>query len=155
MTTTEYQYQESQFGLYMSIAMITGILACVGLHFLEPRSFTLSTLLFICGLFVVIGLLFYQMKTTIANDVIKVSFGIGLLRFTIGTSSIQKVEEVKTPWYYGKGIRYTPLGTIYNIQGSKAVSIDLLEDGKKRTVIIGTKTPNELIKALTIIRNSK
>lgn len=148
MNNSDFIYKESQFGLAMTVALCIGSLACIGLHLLEPRSFSVSSLLLLCGVFFLIEVLFFRMQTTINSNSIKISFGIGLLKFTFNTSNIESIKEIKTPWYYGWGIRFTPIGRLYNIQGFKAVSIDLKEDGRKRTIIIGTKIPEKLIKAI-------
>ncbi len=55
------------------------------------------------------------------------------------------MKAVRNPWYYGWGIRLTPLGWLYNVSGLSAVDV-VLEDG--RHVQIGTDQPEALERAL-------
>lgn len=76
------------------------------------------------------------------------SYGIGLIRIRFKIDKLEATQIIKTPWYYGLGIRVTPKGMLYNIQGSKAVEIKYLGNGKSKSVMIGTAEPELLVKAL-------
>ena len=56
-------------------------------------------------------------------------------------------REVKDPWYYFLGIRYTPRGWLFAVSGSSAVELQL-KSGK--FFRIGTDEPERLIKALDV-----
>jgi hypothetical protein len=72
---------------------------------------------------VLVGLLFYGMTTKIEDNVLRIYYGIGLIRKTIPLSEVKTVQVVTTPWYYGWGIRVIPNGMLYNIRGVAAVEL--------------------------------
>lgn len=96
--------------------------------------------------FIVIALLFYKMTIEIDNQEMKITFGIGLIkkRFLLDKMENSKIEIVKTPWFYGMGIRFTPLGTLFNTQWGTAVKFGY----KTSNYLIGTKNPNALLELL-------
>jgi hypothetical protein len=88
--------------------------------------------------------LFYQLRIIIKDRAIHLIYGIGLVKETIRPERINELTLLKTPWYYGLGIRFTPMGILYNIHSLKAVKIDCLKRGRQKTVLIGTPDPEEL-----------
>jgi hypothetical protein len=88
------------------------------------------------GVFLIIYLLFYGMKTTIDEKVILITYGIGLIRKTIRITDIKDVTIVSSPWYYGWGIRIIPNGMMYNINGPGA--IELTFNDRSRIIRIGS-----------------
>ncbi|MEO9512305.1 MAG: hypothetical protein ABJN84_06390 [Flavobacteriaceae bacterium] len=99
-------------------------------------------------LFVVIGLLFYKLTVELIGSTLKLTYGIGLIRIKFHMDEMQRSEVIKTPWYWGLGIRMTPKGMLYNIQGSKAVKIEYISKGERKSVMVGTPEPEQLKKAL-------
>jgi hypothetical protein len=87
-------------------------------------------------IFGVILLLFYGMKVTVSDTIIRITYGIGLISIKIKTNRIKSTEIVRNPWYYGLGIRFTPTGMLYNIHGRNAVELKLNDSG--RTIRIGS-----------------
>jgi len=102
----------------------------------------------ITGLFIVISSLFYKLTIELDESVLRLSYGIGLIRIRFKIDKLIETQIIKTPWYYGLGIRVTPKGMLYNIQGSKAVMIKYLKNGKSKSVMVGTPEPEQLIQAL-------
>ena len=94
------------------------------------------------GIFLLVYLLFYGMKTRVNDNRILVSFGMGLIRRTIVFKSIDSVKTVKNPWYYGWGIRFISNGILYNVGGSAGIELVLKESG--RVVRIGTRHADQL-----------
>lgn len=86
--------------------------------------------------FIVLYLFFYGMTTKLTNNTLAVSFGIGLIRKTIPLKRIKAVYTVKSPWYYGWGIRMIPNGTLYNISGQDGVELKF--NDTERIIRIGT-----------------
>ncbi|MGV3587775.1 MAG: hypothetical protein ACO1OF_12280 [Adhaeribacter sp.] len=80
---------------------------------------------------------FYGLTTKITAEAITVSFGIGLIRKRIKLQRIKTVDTVKSPWYYGWGIRIIPNGTLYNISGTDGVELKF--NDTDRIIRIGTK----------------
>ena len=95
-------------------------------------------------LFVIITLLFYKLTIQLQGSVIKVIFGIGLIKFQIKVDQLVKTKITKTPWHYGLGIKITPKGMLYNIQGTKAVAVEYVSNGITKSVLLGTKEPEKL-----------
>lgn len=100
------------------------------------------------GLFVFIGSLFYQLTIELNGSVLKLIYGIGLIRITFKIDRLVAVKTIKTPWYWGLGIRITPKGMLYNIQGSKAVKIEYISNSKSKSVMVGTPEPERLKQVL-------
>jgi hypothetical protein len=89
--------------------------------------------------------LFSALTISINNDILKISFGIGLIRKEFLLKDIESCRIVKNPWYYGWGIRLTPYGWLYNVSGFYAVEIKLKTGERYR---IGTDAPYELEKVI-------
>ena len=98
-------------------------------------------LVFICAMF-------YQLTVELSGSTLKLIYGIGLIRIKFKIDELERTEIITTPWYYGLGIRKTPKGMLYNIQGSKAVNIEYISNGKRKLVMVGTPEPEQLKKAL-------
>ena len=105
-----------------------------------------SGLLVLSLILVVSLLLFFQMKTSIDNDQIRISFGIGLIKKRIAIKNIEKVAVVRNSWYYGFGIRMLKNGWLYNIKGLDAVELKMRN--KKSIIRIGTADSQGLKRAI-------
>ena len=90
----------------------------------------------------IIGLLFYKMKTVIDNENILIVFGIGLIRKKVKLNSISNVTKVRNKWYNGLGIRMIRNGWLYNIHGLDAV--ELKYKNCNSVLRIGTGNPKEI-----------
>lgn len=99
---------------------------------LDTNSYILTTLVF-----AITCSAFYGMTTKVNLNKVMVSFGVGLVRKKIALNRIKTVEAVKSPWYYGWGIRIIPNGILYNISGSNG--IELKFNDTNRIIRIGTK----------------
>lgn len=107
---------------------------------------TLNTFLIASAIFIVVGLLFFGMKTYVDDTKIRIAFGIGLIRKTILLNNVKAVETVRNKWYYGWGIRLIPNGWLYNISGLHGVEIKRKDTAS--VIRIGTKQPALLRKAI-------
>jgi hypothetical protein len=108
---------------------------------------SLPSFIMVNGLFLVIYLLFYGMKTTVNRDRIQISYGIGLIRKSIKLSRIKGVHIVSNPWYYGWGIRLIPNGWLYNINGSAGVELRFKDTS--RAIRIGSADSAHLQRAIS------
>jgi hypothetical protein len=86
--------------------------------------------------------LFYGLTTKVNSSTVTISFGIGIIRKNIQLKRIIQVEVVKSPWYYGWGIRFIPNGMLYNISGSDGVELSF--NDTNRVIRIGTKDSGRL-----------
>ena len=118
---------------------------------------------FLIGSFLAIEALFFFMSNLVAailaslivifgwltvevdDEKVSCSFGFGWPRKRIPLDDIASVEIVRNKWWYGFGIRLTPSGWMFNIQGLDAVMVER-KSGKKFR--IGTDEPAELAEAI-------
>lgn len=140
-------YKHTQFGYLIATLLIIGIILILFLM----KFYGFDWIAFIVLIILVICLfLFSTLTISINNDILKISFGIGLIRKEFLLKDIESCRIVKNPWYYGWGIRLTPYGWLYNVSGFYAVEIKLKTGERYR---IGTDAPYELEKVINgIIR---
>jgi hypothetical protein len=141
-------YKEFTFGWLIFVFVVPIHLLLTYLHMntigdtpIEANGYLVITLTLI-----LVCLLFYGLTTKITSNSILVLFGIGLIRKRIKLNRIKAVETVKSPWYYGWGIRIIPNGTLYNISGTDAVELKF--NDTDRIIRIGTKDPLTLRKEI-------
>ncbi len=148
------KYIERQIG-WMIIVPGIGILVLLLITYINqwgnnPMSF--SGLIIISLIFVVSLLLFFQMKTSVDNEQIRISYGIGLIKKAIAIKNIERIEIVRNKWYYGLGIRMIKNGWLYNIQGLDAIELKL--KNSKSIIRIGTADSKKLKKEVELKMNS-
>jgi hypothetical protein len=90
-------------------------------------------------------LLFSTLTVVVRDQTIHVCVGPGLIRRRIPLRRIRAVRVVRTPWYYGWGIRLTPSGWLWNVSGQGGVEIQS-DDG--RCFRIGSDEPERLAEIL-------
>lgn len=88
-----------------------------------------------------VGLIFGSLTVVIADGVLHCWLGIGLFRRRFELRDITAAEIVRNHWYYGWGIRLTPNGWMFNVNGLDAVEITLSSGKMFR---IGTDRPQQL-----------
>lgn len=137
-------HEEFTWGWIIFVAMLPPLafIAYLYVFHLGDHPMNALTFLLIAGLIVVMFVLFYGLKTVVSNEMIVVSFGIGLIRKRIALRDVKSVREVETPWYYGWGIRFIPGGMLYNISGTKG--IELAFHDRKSIFRIGSADPHKL-----------
>lgn len=135
-------YKHTQFGYLIATLLIIGIILIMFLM----KFYGFDWIAFIVLIILVICLfLFSALTISINNDILKISFGIGLIRKKFSIKDIESCRIVKNPWYYGWGIRLTHYGWLFNVSGFYAVEIKL-KTGKRYR--IGTDVPYELEKVI-------
>jgi hypothetical protein len=55
------------------------------------------------------------------------------------------LPSVRTPWYYGWGIRLTPYGWLWNVSGTGGVELRFEDGGRFR---VGSDEPDRLADAI-------
>jgi hypothetical protein len=126
-------------GLGLALATVTQIGSLArAMRAPKPRLWLRVTGIVLTG-----GLAYLMSSLTveITDQDLAVGFRRGFLRRTIGLGDIRSVEEVSLPWYYGWGVRLTPKGWLYNVQGLHAVRLEFADGGK---LTIGTDEPERL-----------
>jgi hypothetical protein len=89
--------------------------------------------------------LFSSLTVRVGGGAMDVFFGPGLIRRRIPLQRIREARVVRTPWYYGWGIRLTPAGWLWNVAGLGGVEI-VFDDGHRFRV--GSDEPDRLAAAL-------
>jgi hypothetical protein len=89
--------------------------------------------------------LFSTLTVVVHDDAMDVFFGPGLIRRRIPIQRILDARPVRTPWYYGWGIRLTPYGWLWNVSGLGAVELRFDDGGRFR---IGSDEPDRLAEVL-------
>jgi hypothetical protein len=148
MTRIEYrgsmmkEYKHTQIGylllfIYSAVLLVIGCLSIVtGFH---PIALVALILMLIA-----LGL-FATLTVAVDDQMIKIQFGLGVIRKGFLLKDIEAYRVVKNPWYYGWGIRYTPRGWLFNVSGLSAIELQM-KSGKLYR--IGTDDAERLAKAL-------
>jgi hypothetical protein len=138
------KYRSFQFAWKVGIIFI---LIIIGIYYLYSsqlgnKPLPLIPMIFLECTFFFILLLFYGLTITLTDEVLKISFGIGVIRKSIKLENIKSTEVVRNPWYYGLGIKFIPNGMLYNVQGLNAV--ELTFKNERKIVRIGSPECNIL-----------
>lgn len=138
------QYRHTQIG-YLLIILYGGVVVLIG-YFNVLKGFNNPFALVALIVLLAILKFFSSLTVTVDDQVIKIQFGLGVLRKFFPLKDIESYAVVKNPWYYGWGIRYTPRGWLYNVSGFSAIELQM-QNGKRYR--IGTDEPDNLAIALS------
>jgi hypothetical protein len=58
---------------------------------------------------------------------------------------VADVSVVRTPWYWGWGIRWTPWGWLWNVSGTRGVEVSFIDGRRFR---VGSDEPERLASAI-------
>jgi hypothetical protein len=97
------------------------------------------------------GWAFRSMTIEISDTDLTWYFGSGFPRKSVPLSEVASAEAVRTTFWNGWGIHYTPRGWLYNVSGYGAVAVTL-RNGKR--FCLGTDEPEKMAGELTT-RNPK
>lgn len=136
------QYKHTQIGYLLLISYSVPALFMVYLNVMvdfHPLAFA--------GLIIILIVLkvFSRLTVTIDDQIIKVEFGLRIIRKVFALKEVEAYRVVRNPWYYGWGIRLTPRGWLFNVSGLSAIELDM-NNGKRYR--IGTDEPENLAEAL-------
>jgi hypothetical protein len=134
-------YRHTQVGYTTIVSLGIALLGILYWAALMPRPALIAATVSL----VVVLVLFSTLTVIIRDQTVEVFFGPGLIRRRIPLGRIRKVEAVRTPWYYGWGIRLTPHGWLWNVSGLGGVEMQF-NDGKKFR--IGSDEPERLVEVL-------
>ena len=136
------RYQHTQVGYFIIVAVVVAMVA-IGI-ILATTGVNLIAIAVLVVLAVAL-VLFPSLTVVIREEELLVQFGPGVIRKRFKLNEIESCQAVKSPWYYGCGIRLTPQGMLLRVSGFHAVQIKLIT-GKK--YVIGTDVPQELEEAI-------
>jgi len=150
MQNQKIKYQETQIANWIVITMVLFLFFLILSYLFQwgDNTIPLSATVLTSLVFVVITLLFFRLTLTIDENIITASFGIGLIKKSIELKdlNIQETEEIKTPWYYGIGIRITPYGILYNTKPGMAIKLKY--KNSEKAFLVGTENFEEIKKVL-------
>ena len=95
--------------------------------------------------------LFRSLRVTVDEHAVHLRFGSGWPRRSIPMTRIISQRPVRNRWWYGFGIRLTPHGWLWNLDGLDAVEVGFRESGTFR---IGTRDPERLSEAIAAARRA-
>ena len=107
--------------------------------------FTTQWLYVPIGVFAALYWLFQSLTVEVDATHIHVAFGVGLIRRSIALERVVSCQVVRTPWYFGWGIRYVFKGWLWNVSGFYSVELAYHSGGHFR---IGTDEPEALEAAI-------
>jgi len=136
------EYKHTQIG-YLLLIIYSAVILFIGyLNFVTGfNSIALAGLII---LLIAMGL-FATLTVAVNDRMIKLRFGLGIIRKVFLLKDVETYRVVENPWYYGWGIRYTPRGWLFNVSGFSAIELQM-KDGKLYR--IGTDDPEGLAKAI-------
>lgn len=136
------RYTHTQIGyflltVYSIVVLFLGYL-CIMTNFHPLTLISLIIILILLGTFA-------RLTVTVDDRIIKIQFGLRIIRKTFPLKEIETYHVVKNPWYYGWGIRFTPRGWLFNVSGFSAIELQM-KNGKRYR--IGTDDSDNLAKTL-------
>lgn len=137
-TKIMFNYRKFQFG-WVILITFTIVMFLLTLSYIKQwgtNPLDKGGYIFMMLLFGSLVLMFYGMTVIVTDNQILIRLGIGLITRKINLSEIISVDTKKYPVYFGYGIRITPGGILYNVNGRHAVEIRL--KNKKNVIWIGT-----------------
>lgn len=99
----------------------------------------------VVGVLMIVLALFHSLTVEIDTRCLRWRFGPGVLKWNLLIMDLESAEASRSHWSNGWGIRWTPMGWLYNVSGFKCVNIHL-KNGK--TIRIGTNDSKGLLEAL-------
>ena len=139
---TMEQYKHTQIG-YLLLTLYSIVVLFLS-YFNIMTNFHPLTLIGLIIVLIVLGI-FSRLTVTVDDQMIKIQFGVRIIRKTFPLKEIEVYRVVRNPWYYGWGIRFTPRGWLFNVSGFSAIELQM-KNGKLYR--IGTDDPDNLASAL-------
>ncbi|MEQ8714238.1 MAG: hypothetical protein RIC80_14550 [Cyclobacteriaceae bacterium] len=143
-------YHESQVG-WLFLSLMSPVLLFLAIAYYQQwgsKPPTAPVFYPTIALLIGVCLLFYRMETSISYRNIKIRYGVGLIKLTPQFDELIAVTVTRIPWWYGVGIRITPKGWLYSIQGLGVVLLTYRKGSLRESIMIGSAKPEELKKSL-------
>ncbi len=138
------RYKHTQIGHAVIWAvLVVSVVVAIGTISQSPRSHEISVVISL--LLLVTIPLFCKLTIEIDDQILRASFGIGLIKKKVPLAQIIACARIRIRWWYGWGIHLTPYGWLYNVSGLDAVAI-ALRTGRKFG--LGTDDPHGLVAAI-------
>ncbi len=135
-------YRHTQFGTVTVLFVFAGALILAGVSLTNGWR---PMMTIVAAMLVLVLVLHHSLTIEVDPGEVRCFFGIGLIRRRFPMSDIVAAAAVKNPWYWGWGIRLTPVGWMFNVSGLEAVELELRSGKRFR---IGTDAPLEVVRAI-------
>jgi hypothetical protein len=139
---SDHHYKHTQIG-WVILGVIVPMAAILGAVFATAGLVLLGAVS--AAALLLVAALFGSLTVSVDRKHLRARFGVGLIGKTIELDQVRSFAVMRTPWYYGWGIRLVPGGWMYNVSGLWSVEL-LMKDGKRCR--IGTDEPEALRKAV-------
>jgi hypothetical protein len=139
-------YKHTQTGWVIIISFIIMFLL-LG-FFIGPLAGKAPFIIAVAVSVLVLLLLFGTLTVEVSNDLIRLAFGIGLIRYKFQMNDIASAKIRRIKWYSGFGIHGWPgKGWLLNVSGLDTVELTM-KNGMR--YLIGTDEPQQLYDAIRI-----
>ncbi len=146
MGTRQASFADTQpAGLWLKLLFAAMLLLCFAL--VGPATGAAASIGAASFILVVV---FRSLTVEVDHEAVSLRYGSGWPRRSVPLSRIVEQRAVRNRWWYGFGIRLTPHGWLWNLDGLDAVELEL-EGGKRFRV--GTRVPLELCEAIAAARS--
>ena len=102
--TIYHHYQSPRWFMLIAAPMYS----CIVFFLVTTGSFSIAWTIILIGL--IVGTLFWGLTVEVNKDIIRLSFGFGIIHRSIRRERIATVTQVRNRWWYSLGIRWTPHG---------------------------------------------
>lgn len=153
----DVEYTHTQRGRSHWLALAVSALVCgLPLVFGEVRVAVILAVSAAVPAFL-IAWAFSAMTVTVTADVVEVRFRLGWPHRSVKRRNIASHEPVRSPWWYGWGLRFIPGGFMWNVWGLDSVELRMAPDASDsflfadrpgKSFRIGTDDPEGLDRAL-------
>ena len=94
--------------------------------------------IFVSVIFIIVCLVFGKLTIVITENTISGYFNLRLFqqKMKLSDIDISSIKILKPPIIYGIGLRFTPLGTLYNVKFGKAIHFSSKD--KSKTFFVGS-----------------
>jgi hypothetical protein len=134
-------YRHTEAGRIVIVPMALVAVIALTLAAIQPHRIWISIFVVAVALLT----LFATLTVEIRDGALCVRFGVGLIRRRIPLSRIRSVSTVRTPWYWGWGIRLTPRGWLWRVSSPDSVEIEF-DDGHH--FLLGSDEAARLVDAI-------
>ncbi|MBU0982699.1 MAG: hypothetical protein KKA42_02445 [candidate division Zixibacteria bacterium] len=137
---TRFDHTQSAHWLVWS-GGLAGILVTGGFWLSGGHTASLA----VAGVILLLLMLFAWLRVSVDETHLRLRFGVGLIRLRFRLSDIAACRPVRNKWWYGWGIRLTPDGWLFCVNGLDAVEIKMKNGNQYR---IGTDRPDDLTRCI-------
>ena len=141
------RYKHTQIGWVMLVCCAAGVALILAIErSLPPHAQRQVPSLFLAAIIVAVMSLFATLTVEVDSQLVRLSFGPGLIRKSFPLVDVADCRPVRNRWWMGWGIHGTPgRGWLFNVSGFDAVELTM-KNGK--IYRIGTDDPQKLNDAI-------